>query len=104
MNWTITLQEGILVTLGGAIVTGLFALVKMSFTLAKSINRLVESDAKRGVILTEIAAVQQPQLHGIQVSLEALKGECNGNVDTAHQILVAARERYNTFLAGQVGS
>lgn len=99
MSLTLTFAEAVVVALGGAVVAGLIALVRGVFKMARSIDKLVESDAQKGAILGKIAAIQQPQLHGIQTALEALKGECNGNVTTAHEFIVAARTDYEKFLA-----
>ena len=99
MDLPLTFIEAIVVALGGAFVAGLIALVRGVFKMSKSIDKLVESDVQKGTVLSKIAAVQQPQLHGIQTALEALKGECNGNVTTAHEFIVAARTDYEKFLA-----
>ena len=99
MNLSLTFVEAIVVALGGAFVAGLIALVRGVFKMSRSIDKLVESDIQKGAVLGKIAAIQQPQLHGIQTALEALKGECNGNVTTAHEFIVAARTDYEKFLA-----
>lgn len=99
MDWKLTFAEAIVVALGGALVTGLIALMRGVFKMSRSIDKLVESDEQKGAVLGKIAAIQQPQLHGIQTALEALKGECNGNVETAHKVIVDARYGYEKFLA-----
>ena len=99
MDLPLTFVEAIVVALGGSFVAGLIALVRGVFKMSRSIDKLVESDAQKGAILGKIAAIQQPQLHGIQTALEALKGECNGNVETAHGFIVTARADYEKFLA-----
>ena len=99
MDWKLTLAEAIVVALGGALVTGLIALVRGVFKMSRSIDKLVESDKQKGAVLGKIAAIQQPQLHGIQTALEALKGNCNGNVTAAHSNIVEARVEYEQFLA-----
>ena len=99
MDWQMTFVEAVVVALGGALVAGLIALVRGVFKMAHSIDKLVKSDEQKGAVLGKIAEIQQPQLHGIQTALEALKGECNGNVETAHKVIVGARYDYEKFLA-----
>ena len=99
MDWKLTFAESIVVALGGSLITVVISLVRGILKMSSSVDKLIELDERKGVILSKIAAIQQPQLHGIQTALEALKGNCNGNVTTAHSSIVEARVEYEQFLA-----
>ena len=103
MNIGVTFLEALVVALGGGVVAGLVMIAKTLFSMKLSIDKLVVSDALKNESIAEIAAIQHPQLQAHRATLEALKGNCNGNVDAAHELILGASERYNDFLAKRLG-
>jgi hypothetical protein len=100
--WTIFISATI-VTLAGFFVRGVFLIIQSIRIMSKSVEKLLEADAKHMEAIAAIAKLQRPQLYAHKATLEALKeGRCNGNVEDAKEMILAAFDEYDRFLVGRM--
>ena len=83
----------------GLAITGVYGLT------ATAIRRRVTVRSPEGRALDKIGPAvnallesQGPMLHGTIAIMEALKGQCNGNVDDALKINREAKQKFDAFL------
>lgn len=80
------LQEfviGGIVVVSGAIATALIAGVRWLFSIKGTLDSLVSTVSKMSADVCDLYRIQLPQLAAQRATLEAFKGEVNGNVDRA---------------------
>jgi hypothetical protein len=98
----ITIWQAFLGAVGAGAFLGILTLIKAIIKLSKNIDKLIATDMAQTQAIYIIAKIQRPQLAAHKATLEALKGECNGNVDAAHSSIIKATEEYDTFLASRL--
>ena len=98
----ITIWQAFLGAVGAGAFLGIISLIKAVIKLSKNIDKLIATDQAQTQAIYIIAKIQRPQLAAHKATLEALKGECNGNVDAAHDGIIAATEEYDLFLASKL--
>ena len=83
----------------GLAITGVYGLT------ATAIRRRVTVRSPEGRAIDQIVPAvnaliesQGPMLHGTIAIMEALKGQCNGNVDDALKINREAKQKFDAFL------
>jgi hypothetical protein len=100
--WDIFLGA-VIVAVAGAFVRGVFSVVRAFRDMRRDLSTILKTDAAQSETLRMLAEIQRPQLVAHKVALEAFKGECNGNVDSAHADIMAATKDYDAFLASKIG-
>jgi len=102
---TLTFANAFIGALGSGALLGLAALVKhigslgkQTERLASKIDKLIETDEEQTEAIYIIAKIQRPQLAAHKATLEALKGECNGNVDRAHEAILESTKEFDDYL------
>ena len=92
----INTRAGVLI---GLAITGVYGLT------ATAIRRRVTVRSPEGRAIDQIVPAvnaliesQGPMLHGTIAIMEALKGQCNGNVDDALKINREAKQKFDAFL------
>jgi hypothetical protein len=98
MNPIITFAEASIGAVAALLVGGIASVIVGLFALKKSVDTLVSNDVRQARAIEMIAGIQRPQLYAHKATLEALKGECNGNVDYAHAEIMIATKNYEAFL------
>ncbi len=100
--WTIFVSA-VIVALAGAMVRGVFVIIKSLASMKKSIDELVQTDARQTIAIGAIAKLQRPQLAAHKATLDALKdGRCNGSVSKAQSDIDEAFAEYDSFLVGRL--
>jgi hypothetical protein len=98
MNFTLTFADAFVGALGAGALAGLVALVKHLSGLSRKIDTLLTSDIEQSEAIFIIAKIQKPQLAAHKATLEALHGDCNGNVDAAHDEIIKATKEFDGYL------
>jgi hypothetical protein len=103
--FTITFVEAFTGAMGTAALAGILALVRFIDRLLKQtkhmeskLDELIETNIEQSETIYEVAKIQKPQLSAHKAALEALKGECNGNVDRAHEGIMDSTKEFDDFL------
>jgi len=102
---SITFVEAFIGAMGAGALTGIITLVRYIERLSKQtkhmedkLDHLIESNIEQSETIYEVAKIQKPQLSAHKAALEALMGECNGNVDRAHGGIMASTQDFDDFL------
>jgi len=98
MESVITAWEAFIGAIGSGALLALVSLVRHIIGLSKKIDGLVKADIEQTEAIYVIAKIQRPQLAAHKATLEALKGECNGNVDRAHEAILESTKEFDDYL------
>lgn len=87
-----------LATLAGIVVVALVAAIKWMFSLKALISKLTTAVQKIGDDVCDLYEIQGPQIVAQKAMLEGIKGQINGNVDTAIERMAETQKRYDAAL------
>jgi len=102
---SITFIEAFIGALGAGALTGIITMVRYIDRLSKQtkhmedkLDDLIEANIEQSETIYVVAKIQKPQLNAHKATLEAFKGECNGNVDRAHKGIMDSTQEFDDFL------
>lgn len=85
MNYLQEFIIGGIVVVSGAVATALIAGIKWLFSIKRTLDSLAGAVSQMSSDVCDLYRIQLPQLAAQRATLEAFKGEINGNVDRALQ-------------------
>jgi len=93
-----TFVDAAIITVAGSGTVLFLTLVKSLFSFGKKLDYLVKSNEQSARTDVFLVSSTGAGLRGQLATLEALKGNCNGNVDEAHRIVTEELAKYDAFL------